>query len=69
MTSYLFELTWGVFVLVGGGILATNVWGAAERLQSMSYAYRSWPGSATTCRVLGGVFMIVGVGALAAAAF
>ncbi|MFG3398120.1 hypothetical protein [Streptomyces parvus] len=47
-----------------GGLLATNVRGAADRLQAMSYAYRSWPSSVITCRVIGGVFALAGSGVL-----
>ncbi len=52
---------------MGGGLLAANVRGVADRFQAMSYAYRSWPGSVTTCRVIGGVFAFVGAGILMAA--
>ncbi|MFF5924329.1 hypothetical protein ACFY8C_39345 [Streptomyces flavochromogenes] len=67
MNSHAFELMWGGVALVGGGLLAANVRGVADRFQAMSYAYRSWPGSVTTCRVIGGVFAFVGAGILMAA--
>ncbi|MBC9718891.1 hypothetical protein H9Y04_40825 [Streptomyces sp. TRM66268-LWL] len=67
MTGDAFELTWGVVATAGGTILALDAWGAAERFQAMSYAYRSWPASVTTCRVAGGLFMIAGVVTLVAA--
>nr|WP_202474172.1 hypothetical protein [Streptomyces sp. SID5466] len=55
---------WGGAALVGGGLLATNVRGAADRFQAMSYAYRSWPNSVVTCRVIAGAFALVGAGVL-----
>lgn len=67
VNSHEFELIWGGVALVGGGLLAANVRGVADRFQAMSYAYRSWPGSVTTCRVIGGVFAFVGAGILIAA--
>ncbi|OLO25552.1 hypothetical protein PZ61_0237940 [Streptomyces sp. MNU77] len=67
MNSQVFELMWGGVALVGGGLLATNVRGVADRFQMMSYAYRSWPSSVTTCRVIGAVFALVGAGTLVAA--
>ncbi|OKJ48906.1 hypothetical protein AMK28_34265 [Streptomyces sp. CB02115] len=67
MNSHAFELMWGGVALVGGGLLATNIRGAADRFQAMSYAYRSWPSSVMTCRVIGGVFALVGAGILATA--
>ncbi len=60
----MFDLMWGGVALVGGGLLAANVRGAADRFQAMSYAYRSWPTSVITCRVIGGVFALVGAGVL-----
>ncbi|SCF91510.1 hypothetical protein GA0115255_111012 [Streptomyces sp. Ncost-T6T-2b] len=47
-----------------GGSVATNVRGVADRFQAMSYAYRSWPNSVVTCRVIGGVFALAGAGVL-----
>ncbi|MEV4939772.1 hypothetical protein [Streptomyces zaomyceticus] len=67
MNSHAFELMWGGVALLGGGLLATDVRGVAERFQAMSYARRSWPGSVMTCRVIGGVFALVGAGVLIAA--
>ncbi len=67
VNSHVFELVWGGVTLVGGGLLATNVRGVADRFQMMSYAYRSWPSSVITCRVIGGAFALVGAGILAAA--
>ncbi|TLQ44842.1 hypothetical protein [Streptomyces marianii] len=69
MTSQAFELMWGTCALVGGGVVVANVCRMAERFQAMSYAYRSWPASVTTCRVIGGIFMLAGAGVLGAAAF
>ncbi|WP_069740903.1 hypothetical protein [Streptomyces sp. EN23] len=64
MNSQMFELMWGGVALVGGGLLAADVRGAAERFQAMSYAYRSWPASVVTCRVIGGAFALAGAGVL-----
>ncbi|MFF9018050.1 hypothetical protein ACF09C_34475 [Streptomyces sp. NPDC014870] len=68
MNSDAYHLMWGGIALVGGGLLAANVWRAADRFQAMSYAYRAWPGSVITCRVMGGVFSLLGAGVLVAAA-
>ncbi|MGW2016789.1 hypothetical protein [Streptomyces sp. NPDC001927] len=64
MTSHAFELVWGVVALVGGGLLAANVRGFADRFQGMSYAYWTWPGGVITCRVIGGAFAAAGAGTL-----
>ncbi len=66
VNSHAFELMWGGAALVGGGLLAANVRGSADRFQAMSYAYRLWPGSVTTCRVIGGAFAFLGAGVLIA---
>ncbi|MGW1489969.1 hypothetical protein [Streptomyces sp. NPDC002402] len=60
MSTHTFNLIWGVLALVGGGVLVTNIRGAADRLQAMSYAYRAWPTSVNACRAFGGFFVIVG---------
>ncbi|MFD5750751.1 hypothetical protein [Streptomyces sp. NPDC127033] len=67
MNSHAFELIWGSVALVGGVLLAANVRGSADRFQTMSYAYRSWPGSVMPCRVIGGVFALMGAGSLVVA--
>ncbi|MFE3071317.1 hypothetical protein [Streptomyces sp. NPDC059247] len=67
MNSHVVELVWGGIALVGGGLLATDVRGIAARCQVFSYAYRSWPSSVITYRVIGGVFALVGAGTLVAA--
>jgi hypothetical protein len=45
--------------MVGGVLLACNVGRLAERFQAMSYAYRGWPSSVRTCRVIGGFLALV----------
>ncbi|WP_329013623.1 hypothetical protein [Streptomyces sp. NBC_00690] len=67
MNGYAIQLMWGVVTLIGGGLLAANVRGAADWFQAMSYAYRSWPTSAITCRVMGGVLALIGAGTLLSA--
>ncbi|MEW1693997.1 MULTISPECIES: hypothetical protein [unclassified Streptomyces] len=39
----MFEPLRGGVALVGGGLLAADFLGAADRFQAMSYACRSWP--------------------------
>ncbi|WP_224058726.1 hypothetical protein [Streptomyces kanamyceticus] len=51
---------WGLFTFVGGTVLATNVFRAADWFQMMSYQQRMWPKSVTTVRVGGALFSVAG---------
>lgn len=51
---------WGLFTLVGGMALATNVCRVADWFQMISYQQRMWPKSVTTVRVGGALFSVAG---------